>query len=88
VLLTYGYRHKPYGIRTRILNPECTDFKTAPEIILRADGGSTDIGYPWSVQLDENKALVVYYFNVGEGIRRIAGTILEITHERIVSIKN
>ncbi|MEA4917214.1 sialidase family protein [Proteiniphilum sp.] len=88
VLLTYGYRHEPYGIRARILNPECTDFKTAPEIVLREDGGSTDLGYPWSVQLDENKVLVVYYFNVAGGIRRIAGTILEITHERIVSIRN
>ena len=38
VLLTYGYRHKPYGIRARILNPECTDFATAPEIVLRDDG--------------------------------------------------
>ena len=34
VLLTYGYRHKPYGIRARILNAECTDYATAPEISL------------------------------------------------------
>ena len=40
VLLTYGYRHKPYGIRARILNPECTDFASAPEIIIRDDGGN------------------------------------------------
>lgn len=78
VLLTYGYRHKPYGIRARILNAECTDFKTAPEIILREDGGNTDIGYTWPVQLDENRVLVVYYFNKDNGIRHIAGTILEI----------
>jgi hypothetical protein len=78
VLLTYGYRHKPYGIRARILNSECTDFKTAPEIILRDDGGSTDIGYTWSVDLDDKHALVVYYFNIDNGPRHIAGTILEI----------
>ncbi|WP_373512298.1 sialidase family protein, partial [Persicitalea sp.] len=35
VLLTYGYRHKPLGIRARVLNAECTDFATAPEMILR-----------------------------------------------------
>lgn len=82
VLLTYGYRHIPYGIRARILNPECTDFKTAPEIILREDGGSPDIGYPWSVQLDKKRVLVVYYFNVDGGTRHIAGTIIEIMHEK------
>lgn len=78
VLLVYGYRHKPFGIRARILNPECTDFATAEEIVLREDGGSGDIGYPWSVQLNKNKVLVTYYYNIANGTRHIAGTILEI----------
>ncbi len=78
VLLTYGYRHEPFGIRARILNAECTDFATAPEIVLREDGGNTDIGYTWPVQLDKNRVLVVYYFNKEKGTRHIAGTILEI----------
>lgn len=78
VLLTYGYRHKPYGIRARILNPECTDFLTAPEIILREDGGSVDLGYTWPVLLDSKHVLVAYYFNKDEGVRHIAGTILQI----------
>jgi sialidase-1 len=78
VLLTYGYRHKPYGIRARILNAECTDYKTAPEVILREDGGGTDIGYTWPVQLDENRVLVTYYYNIDNGTRHIAGTIMEI----------
>ncbi|GAA5221871.1 sialidase family protein [Membranihabitans marinus] len=78
VLLVYGYRHKPYGIRARILNAECTDYETAEEIIIRADGGSTDIGYPWSVVLDENTVLVTYYYNLNNGTRHIAGSILEI----------
>ncbi|MFV0606770.1 MAG: sialidase family protein [Niabella sp.] len=78
VLLTYGYRHKPFGIRAKILNAECSDFKTAPEIVLREDGGNSDIGYTWPVQLDNNRVLIVYYFNKENGIRYIAGTILEI----------
>lgn len=78
VLITYGYRHKPYGIRARILNAECTDYKTAQEIILREDGGGSDIGYTWPVQLDENRVLVTYYYNIDNGTRHIAGTILEI----------
>lgn len=78
VLLVYGYRHKPYGIRARILNAECTDWKISKEFVLRDDGGNTDIGYPWSVVLSGNRVLVVYYFNKDNGTRHIAGTIIEI----------
>lgn len=77
VLLVYGYRHQPYGIRARILNAECTDFATAEEIVLREDGGNGDIGYPWAVVLDDHHALVTYYFNINNGTRHIAGTIIE-----------
>ncbi len=83
VLLTYGYRHKPFGIRARILNPECTDFAEAPEIVLRDDGVNSDIGYTWAVQLDRNRVLVVYYFNKENGTRHIAGTILEIRGKKL-----
>lgn len=78
VLITYGYRHEPYGIRCRILNAECTDYKTAPEIILRDDGANSDIGYSWPVMTDSNHVLVTYYFNKDDGTRYIAGTIIEI----------
>ena len=78
VLLTYGYRHQPFGIRARILNAECTDFATSVEFVLRDDGGNWDIGYSWPAQLDDNRVLVVYYFNKNDGLRHIAGTIIEI----------
>ena len=77
VLLVYGYRNPPYGIRARVLNAECTDYATAEEIVLRDDGGTTDLGYPWPVMLDDSRVLVVYYFNTGDGTRHIAGTILK-----------
>jgi hypothetical protein len=78
VLLTYGYRHQPYGIRARVLNAECTDFATAEEFVLRDDAGNGDIGYTWSVLLNNNKVLVTYYFNKNNTTRHIAGTIIEI----------
>tara|TARA_R110002049_G_scaffold15981_4_gene64530 strand:+ start:3966 stop:5222 length:1257 start_codon:yes stop_codon:yes gene_type:complete len=81
VLLTYGYRHEPYGIRARILNAECTNFATAPEIVLRDDGGTSDIGYTWATQLQDDKVLVIYYFNKDNGTRYIAGTILELENK-------
>ncbi|MEJ6732433.1 MAG: sialidase family protein [Opitutaceae bacterium] len=76
VLLVYGYRHAPMGIRARVLNAECTDFATAPEIVLRDDGTTSDLGYPWSVMLDDKRVLVTYYINVDGGLQHIAGTIL------------
>jgi hypothetical protein len=76
VLLVYGYRHAPRGIRARVLNAECTDFGTAPEIVLRDDGTTSDLGYPWSVVLDDKRVLVTYYMNVEGGLQHIAGTIL------------
>ena len=78
VLLIYGYRHTPFGIRARVLDAECTNANAASEIILREDGGNGDLGYPWATLLSEDRALVVYYFNKGDGTRHIAGTILSL----------
>ena len=49
------------------------------EIVLRDDGGNGDLGYPWATMLSKNRALVVYYFNLGDGTRHIAGTVLEMS---------
>ena len=74
--LVYGYRHPPYGIRAHILDPECTCLD-GEEIILRTDGGGSDLGYPWSCMMANGQILVVYYFQTGS-TRHIAGTFLEI----------
>lgn len=78
VLLVYGYRHQPYGIRARVLNAECTDVATAPEIVLRDDGGNGDLGYPWATRTADGHVLVVYYFNQDGGTRHIVGTLLAV----------
>ena len=75
-LLVYGYRHEPFGIRARVLEPECRDFATAEEIVIRDDGGNTDIGYPWSALMPDGRMLVTYYFNQDDGTRHIAGSML------------
>jgi hypothetical protein len=77
VLLVYGYRHKPFGIRARVLDPECTQFD-GMEVVIREDGGNGDLGYPWATMISKNRALVVYYFNKDDKTRHIAGTFLEI----------
>ena len=78
VLLVYGYRHPPYGVRARVLDPECTNVSSAPEIVLRDDGGNGDLGYPWATLISKHRALIVYYFNSHDGTRHIAGTFLGI----------
>ena len=78
VLLVYGYRHQPFGIRARVLDAECTNASTAPEIVLRDDGGTTDLGYPWAVFMRDGRVLVTYYFNQKDGTRHIAGSLLQI----------
>ncbi|MCC6589719.1 MAG: exo-alpha-sialidase [Bryobacterales bacterium] len=76
VFLVYGYRHQPYGIRARILDPECTNFATAAEFTIRDDGGTRDLGYPWAVALPNRRILATYYFNHSDGLRHIAATLL------------
>ena len=77
VLLVYGYRHRPFGIRARVLNPECTNAREAEELVLRDDGGNGDLGYPWATMVSKTRALVVYYFNREDGTRTISGTFIE-----------
>ena len=77
VLLVYGYRHQQFGIRARVLDPECENVASASEIILRDDGGNGDLGYPWATMISPTKALVVYYFNRADGERFIGGTLVD-----------
>ncbi|MGZ5545678.1 MAG: sialidase family protein, partial [Limisphaerales bacterium] len=77
VLLIYGYRHAPFGVRARVLDAECTDW-SGPEIILRDDGKQGDLGYPWATMISKDRALVVYYIHSPEDISHIAGTLVEI----------
>ncbi len=79
LLLTYGYRRPPYGVRACISNDEGTTWDLAHERVLRADGVNTDLGYPSSVQLADGRILTAYYWHEpGEnGLRTIAATIYE-----------
>lgn len=76
VLLSYGYRKAPYGIRIRVCNSELTDIHESEEIILRDDAPNGDLGYPHAIQLDDGEILVCYYIPDQDGIRTIAVTRL------------
>ena len=78
ILLVYGYRHQPFGVRARILDAEATNLSQSEEIVLRDEGGNVDLGYPWVSRMADGRYLVVYYFHRDNGTRYIAGTILSL----------
>ena len=61
----------------RVLNPEGGDLETAEEIFVRSDSYDSDCGYPWAVELESGRVLVVYYYVYPDGRRGIEGTVLE-----------
>lgn len=74
ICLTYGCRKKPYGVRARITRDEGRTW--GPEIILRDDGLSGDMGYVRSVVRPDGKILTIYYFNgPRDEDRTIEGTL-------------
>ena len=59
LLVTYGYRRKPYGIRASISQD---DGKTwAQPFVLTSDATNGDLGYPSTVQFDDGSLLTVWY---------------------------
>ncbi|MCI8525189.1 MAG: exo-alpha-sialidase [Oscillospiraceae bacterium] len=76
VLVTYGYRRAPFGMRAKLCNAELTDLNEAEEIILRDDAATGDVGYPNAIQLDNGDILVAYYFNNADHLRSIEVTRL------------
>ena len=72
--LTYGYRAEPFGMRARLSADEGLTW--GDDIILRADGGNHDIGYPRTVQRQDGTLVTVYYFNdQPDGERYLAATL-------------
>ncbi len=73
ILLTYGYRHAPFGVRATISRDNGETW--GDEFILRDDGAGTDLGYPMSIELADGTIFTSYYFRVPGGPTHIAGTL-------------
>lgn len=80
VVAVYGRRAPPYGVRARISTDAGRTWE--PELVLRSDGGSHDLGYPRIAELPDGDVIAVYYFNRADdtvqcngGVRHIAATI-------------
>ncbi len=80
LVAVYGYRLRPYGVRAAVSEDEGETWN--PEIVLRDDGGSWDLGDPQAVESSRGKVMAAYYFNskadttqADGGVRHIARTI-------------
>ncbi|WP_207455228.1 sialidase family protein [Azospirillum sp. SYSU D00513] len=76
LLVVGGYRHEPFGVRARLWDPARGEIGDAPEIILRDDAASADVGYPWAAALPDGRVMAVYYMCDADGVRHVAGTVL------------
>ena len=72
--LAYGYRDAPFGLRGRVSEDQGATW--SPEILLREDGGTKDIGYPRTALRPDGTLVTVYYFaDSPETERYIAATL-------------
>jgi len=83
LVMVYGYRLMPAGIRATVSEDEGRTW--GPELIVRDDGGSWDLGYPNAWVTDDGKVGVIYYFNskddkvqVNGGVRHICRSIFSV----------
>ena len=83
LVMVYGYRLMPSGIRAKVSEDGGRTWGT--ELIIRDDGGSPDVGYPNAWELDDGRIGTIYYFNskddpvqVNGGVRHIQRSIFSI----------
>ncbi|MBN8831924.1 MAG: exo-alpha-sialidase [Sphingomonadales bacterium] len=83
LVMVYGYRLMPSGIRATV--SEDGGATWGPELIVRDDGGSWDLGYPNAWEMDDGRIGTAYYFNskndkvqVNGGVRHICRSIFSV----------
>jgi hypothetical protein len=74
LVITYGYRSAPYGIRARVSDDDGATW--SQEIPLRTNGGTWDLGYTRTVQRPDGKLVTVYYFNDRKDTERYIGATI------------
>ncbi|WP_305096772.1 sialidase family protein [Croceibacterium aestuarii] len=83
LVMVYGYRLMPSGIRAKVSEDDGATW--GPELIVRDDGGSWDLGYPNAWEMDDGRICTIYYFNskddkiqVNGGVRHVQRSIFSI----------
>ncbi len=84
ILVSYGYRRPPYGIRACFSRDEGRTWDWKHEVILRDDAlpegpqaahaSVGDLGYPHTVELSDGTLVTAYYITLGDGVTHICVT--------------
>jgi hypothetical protein len=74
LVLVYGNRTKPYGIRAKV--SEDFGLSWGPELRLRTDGGSWDLGYVRTFVRQDGNLVSVYYYNDTKSPERYIGATI------------
>jgi sialidase-1 len=75
ILMVYGYRHEPFGVRACLSDDGGKTWNVQREVVITAAGAQGDLGYP-SVCLSDNRHVVVVYYMNGPN-----------THDRWIECK-
>ena len=67
ILLTFGHRSPPYGVRAMISQNGGKNWNPHSTLVLVADCSTWDVGYPSSVQLPDGRIYTAYYAHDSQG---------------------
>ena len=70
----YGHRREPFGIRACVSPDDGETWDIDNEIIIRDDLGSSNLGYPTSIVLEDGTVFTVYWGEDDEGVTTIQGS--------------
>ncbi len=63
ILVVYGYRHEPFGVRACVSDDGGRTWDVRRELVIAASGAQGDLGYPSVCLADDRHAVVAYYMN-------------------------
>jgi len=72
LLMSYGHRRKPYGNQARVSDDHGKSW--SEPVIISGDGAGGDLGYPTTVQLDDDSLVTVWY-------EKMAGSTLAVLRQ-------
>ena len=78
LLCTYGFRTPPFGIRACLSEDGGKTWRMDQEIIVRDDLPNDDLGYPTTIEYEDNKIFVCYYGQDIDGVTCIHGTYIDL----------
>ncbi|MFK8113882.1 MAG: sialidase family protein [Rubripirellula sp.] len=81
LLMTYGYRRKPFGNLARISEDEGATW--SEPLTISADGNGGDLGYPSTVELDDGSLVTVWY----ERLKGSTRAVLRQAHWSLEDVK-